>query len=97
MAEARLWDSTRRTRTSTVCDDKEPNFGSPVDRVTRFCGPHREEGRVNVQNKMCAADGFEKQASYSSEAEDLPRFCSSHSRDGASPLAAAAVRGARLR
>ena len=50
--------------------------------MTRFCGPHKKEGHVNVVHKLCEADGCEKQATYGSEAEDLVRFCKPHSRDG---------------
>ena len=53
-----------------------------VDRVRRFCKPHKEEGHVNVESKMCEADGCEKVTSYGSEVEDLLRFCKPHSSDG---------------
>ena len=50
--------------------------------MRRFCRPHKKEGHVNVVNKMCEADGCEKQARYGSEAEDLVRFCQGHSHSG---------------
>ena len=50
--------------------------------MKRFCTTHKKADHVNVQSKMCEADGCDKYATFGSEAGDLPRFCKPHSLDG---------------
>ena len=58
--------------------EKQAVFGSPVDRVKRFCGPHKGEGHVDVETKLCEAFGCEKYPVYGSPVDRVKRFCITH-------------------
>jgi hypothetical protein len=54
--------------------DKRQHFGSPVDRVTRFCGPHKKEGHINLVSKRCVAGGCDKRPNFGSAVDRVKRF-----------------------
>jgi hypothetical protein len=45
----------RDEKSNRLCEadgcDKQAGFGSPVDRVTRFCGPHKQERAEGRQRR----------------------------------------------
>jgi hypothetical protein len=60
----------RDEKSNRLCEadgcDKQAGFGSPVDRVTRYCGPHKQEGHVGVKNTRCEVDGCDKRPVFGS-------------------------------
>jgi hypothetical protein len=50
--------------------------------VRRFCGPHKEEGHVDVKSKRCEADGCDKIPTFGRLVGCVRRFCEPRKEEG---------------
>lgn len=60
---------------------KSSYFG-PIDGSALYCAGHRQEGMINLLDRVCEVDGCLKRAGYNTLGEKGKRFCVDHKTEG---------------